>query len=495
MYHQLSIKELRKKLDNKEISSVELFNYFKERIETYDEKINAFITQTFSEALDAAKKADKLIEKGEQTLLTGIPIAHKDNFCTQTILTTAASKMLYNYTPPFDATVVEKLADAGAYSMGKLNMDEFAMGATGQTSFYGATVNPWDETKVPGGSSSGSAAAVASGFVLGATATDTGGSIRQPASFCGLTGIKPTYGLVSRFGMIPLASTLDAAGIVAKSAEDCAILLQAIAGHDNKDPTSISPPQAFTRLYPLEDEAISDSDKPLKGLKLGVPTAFFGQQKTKSIHEAALKVYQELGAELIEIELTYHEYMVPTYYTILTAEASSNTARYDGIRYGYQASNVTNIEELYQKTRYEGFGDEVRSRILLGAHLLTEGNYDHYYLQAQKVRRLIAEEFQHIFTKVDLIVGPSMAAGAYGVESEELEENIGVENSLFDANLIGANLAGLPALSHTVGFTDGLPVGFQLIGNHFEEAKILRACHYYQLVTKWHKEFPQGFSS
>lgn len=474
-----SITQIREKLDNREISSLELFEYFKERIEKYDKELNSFITTDFEKAEAAAKAADELIAKGEQKSLTGIPIAHKDLLCTEGLLTTAASQMLSNFIPPYNATVVDKMAQLGAVSLGKLNLDEFAMGSTGETSYYGVSRNPWNKGHVAGGSSSGSATAVSAGLVLGATASDTGGSIRQPASFCGITGLKPTYGRISRHGAIAFASSLDQVGVMARSAEDCALLYQAIAGFDEKDPTSMEQPVISPKLDQYR----------LDGVKIGVPKEFFDDSIDTEVAnrvEEALKLYQSMGAELVEVSFKYHNLITPIYYVIATAEASSNLARYDGVRYGYRCKDPKDLEDLYMRTRGEAFGAEVKSRILLGTYALTEEHYEDYYRQAQRIRRLVSQEYREILSSVDFIAGPSVPTTAFKVG----QDMTGIENSLFDANLIGANLAGLPALSHPAGFVNDLPVGLQLIGRPFDEATILAAAHRYQQESDWHQQLP-----
>lgn len=482
--NRYTIKELRQKLDSGELTSVELVEHYQKRIEQFDPKLNAFITKTFESALEEAKAADECIKRGEQTLLTGIPIAHKDLVCTEGVLTTAASKMLANFTSPYSATLAEKLKEAGAISLGKLNMDEFAMGSTGQTSFFGGTENPWSEACVAGGSSSGSAAAVGAGLVVAATGSDTGGSIRQPASFCGVTGIKPTYGRVSRFGMIAFASSLDQGGVLSGSAEDCAALLEVMSGYDPKDPTSVE------RDVPAYTDEL---DRSLKGLKIGVPKAFFAEnldEETEKAVNDALAEYEKLGAELVDVELKLHHLVTPVYYVVAPAEASSNLSRFDGIRYGYRAEDPKDLEDLYKRTRFEGFGKEVRSRIFMGTYALTEELYQDYYLKAQKIRRQITDEYNAILREVDVIAGPTVASGAFQKDAD----NSGVQNSLFDANLIGANLAGLPALSHPVGFSNNLPVGLHLVGRAFDETTILAMAHQYQTVTDWHKKLPEKYS-
>lgn len=482
--HKQTISELRAQLDRGEVSSVEVVQYFQDRIEKYDTKINSFITTTFDEAKNSALKADEAIQSGNSKLLTGVPIAHKDLVSTKGVLTTAASKMLSNYVPPFDATITEKLAEQGAVSLGKVNMDEFAMGSTGGTSFYGITNNPWNLDHVAGGSSSGSAAAVAAGLVLAATGSDTGGSIRQPASFCGVTGIKPTYGRVSRYGLIPFASSLDQGGVLAKTAEDCALVLEGMAGFDAKDPTSSN------IALPAFSQTLMSS---MKGLKMALPKNFFegdiDADTAKAIDET-LAIYRNLGVEFIEVDLKYHDLVTPVYYVVAPAEAASNLARFDGIRFGFRAEDVQNLEELYNRTRAEGFGNEVKSRILMGTYAKTEKLYQDFFIQGQKIRRLISAEYNEILKDVDFIAGPTVAGPAYSQNHKASS----IQNSLFDTNLIGANLAGLPALSHPMGMSNGMPVGFQLIGRAFDEARLLAASHQYQQNSEWHQKMPANFS-
>ncbi len=480
--HTQTISELRTQLDRGDISAVEVAQHFQNRIEKYDSKINSFITTTFDQAKNDAKKADEAIANGNSKLLTGVPIAHKDLVSTKGVLTTAASKMLSNYVPPFDATITENLYAQGAVSLGKVNMDEFAMGSTGGTSYYGITNNPWNIDHVAGGSSSGSAAAVAAGLVLAATGSDTGGSIRQPASFCGVTGIKPTYGRVSRYGLVPFASSLDQAGVLAKTAEDCALVLEGMAGYDVKDPTStnIALPE-FSKLLTTS----------LKGLKMALPKNFFegdmDAATAKAIDET-LAIYRNLGVEFVEVELKYHDLVTPVYYVLAPAEAASNLARFDGIRFGFRAEDVQNLDELYNRTRSEGFGNEVKSRILMGTYAKTEKLYQDFYIKGQKIRRLITNEYNEILKDVDFIAGPTVAGPAYSKNHKASS----IQNSLFDTNLIGANLSGLPALSHPMGMTNGMPVGFQLVGRAFDEARLLAASHQYQQNSEWHKQSPMN---
>lgn len=475
-----SIKELRQALDTKEVSSVEVFEHFKTEIETHDAKINSFITKTYDQALAQAKKADEAIAKGEQKMLTGIPIAHKDLFCTKGVKTTAASKMLENFVSPYDATVVEKLDDAGAMVLGKLNMDEFAMGGTNRTSHFGTVHNPWNFDHVAGGSSGGSAAAVSSGFVLAATASDTGGSTRQPASFCNLTGIKATYGRISRWGMIPFACSFDQAGVIAKTAEDCAYMFESMAGYDAKDSTS------HHIAVPKYSELLNQS---VEGLRIGIPKEFLSPDLDPAIADviqAALKQYEAMGATLVEVTLPNTDVVVPVYYTIAPAEASSNLACYDGVRYGYRCDNPKDLQDLYTRTRAEGFGNEVKKRIFMGTYALSASAYDAYYVKAQKVRRLVANDYNSVLSQVDVIMGPTAP------ELPFAQDSIGsTREYLSDIFTVGANLAGLPAMSIPAGFVNGLPVGLQIIGRAFDEGKILSVAHAYQKETDWHTQQPK----
>ena len=483
-FHQLSVHELVQGLKNQSFSSTELTEHFINRIDSLDGQINSFITKDFENALDQAKLADKQRADGDNRPLLGVPMAHKDNLCTKGVLTTAGSKMLYNFVSPYDATVVQNIANSGFVSLGKLNMDEFAMGSDNESSHFGAVHNPWDLGRVPGGSSGGSAAAVAAGFVPVATGSDTGGSIRQPASFCGVTGIKPTYGRVSRYGMIAYASSLDQAGTFGKSALDCAYLLDPMSGYDNKDATSINRPT---------DTLVADilacntaSDKPLAGKKLGVPKAYFGtgldSEVEKSIR-SALATYQELGASIVEIDLTDPTITLATYYLLAPAEASSNLSRYDGVRFGYRCDSPKDLHELYTRSRSEGFGEEVQRRIIMGTYALSAGYFDAYYTKAQKVRRLIVEDFKKAFEKCDIIASPTAPTPAYKL-GESLDP---ATIYLGDVYTIGVNLAGLPALSHPVGMAQGLPVGLQLIGKHWAESELLKTAHIYQANTRFHQ--------
>ncbi|WII95551.1 Asp-tRNA(Asn)/Glu-tRNA(Gln) amidotransferase subunit GatA [Moraxella haemolytica] len=484
-FHTLSVRELADGLQTKQFSSVELTQHFLDRIATHDKAINSFITVTAESALEQAKLADELRANGDTRPLLGVPMAHKDNLCTQGVLTTCGSKMLSNFVAPYSATLVENIANQGFISLGKLNMDEFAMGSDNEKSYFGAVHNPYDLDRVPGGSSGGSASAVASGFVPVATGSDTGGSIRQPASFCGVTGIKPTYGRVSRFGMVAYASSLDQAGAFGRSAVDCAYLLQAMAGFDPKDSTSVNL-QVPNWVGELDKVP---SDKPLSGLKVGVPQEYFGiglNADVKAKIEDALKVYQDLGATLVDVHLTDPQITLATYYLLAPAEASSNLSRFDGVRYGYRCENPADLHDLYTRSRSEGFGAEVQRRIIMGTYALSAGYFDAYYVKAQKVRRLILNDFLKAFETCDIIATPTAPTVAY-----KLGENLSpAEIYMGDVYTIGVNLAGLPSLSHPVGFVGGLPVGLQLIGKHWAESELLKTAHVYQANTKFHQEMP-----
>ncbi|OPH35917.1 Asp-tRNA(Asn)/Glu-tRNA(Gln) amidotransferase subunit GatA [Moraxella lacunata] len=482
--HHLSVHELVDGLKNKQFSSQELVKHFASRIDSLDGQINSFITKDFDNALKHAELADKLRAEGDTRPLLGVPMAHKDNLCTQGVLTSAGSKILSNFVSPYDATVVENIANAGFVSLGKLNMDEFAMGSDNESSYFGAVHNPWDTARVPGGSSGGSAAAVASGFVPVATGSDTGGSIRQPASFCGITGIKPTYGRVSRYGMIAYASSLDQAGTFGKSALDCAYLLAPMTGHDPKDATSINRP---TEDYVADILATKTDGKPLAGKKIGVAKAYFGagldSEVEKSIRTALAK-YEELGAQIVEVDITDPAITLATYYLLAPAEASSNLSRYDGVRFGYRCENPKDLHDLYTRSRSEGFGAEVQRRIIMGTYALSAGYFDAYYTKAQKVRRLIVDDFKKAFEKCDIIASPTAPTPAYKL-GESLDP---ASIYLLDVYTIGVNLAGLPALSHPVGQANGLPVGLQLIGKHWAESELLKTAHTYQANTDFHTE-------
>ena len=483
-----SLKQLGQALAEKRISAVELSQLYLDRIQQHNPQLNAYITTDPERTLAQARAADARIAAGETTALTGIPLAHKDIFCTEGWLTTCASKMLSNFVSPYDAHVVEKLNAAGMVTLGKCNMDEFAMGSSNETSYFGSVKNPWDTTCVPGGSSGGSAAAVAARLAPIATGTDTGGSIRQPAALCNLTGLKPTYGVVSRYGMIAFASSLDQAGPMGRSAEDCALLLGAMAGFDERDSTSLERPvENYTR----------DLDQPLAGLRIGLPKEFFAagmDDDVRAAIEAALAEYRKLGAVTVEISLPNTGLSVPAYYVLAPAEASSNLSRFDGVRYGHRAAEYTDLNDMYAKSRAEGFGAEVKRRILIGTYVLSHGYYDAYYLQAQKIRRLIAADFAEAFKHCDLIAGPTTPGVAFpfGAKSQDP-----LQMYLSDIYTISTNLAGLPGMSLPCGFTRAatpLPIGLQLIGNYFSEARMLNAAHQYQQATDWHVRTPEGLA-
>jgi len=479
----LSLKELSVQLEKKTFSSVELTQFFLERIKLHNPSINAFLTIDENKSLLMAKDADRIIQNGDKKALTGIPIAQKDIFCAEGWRTTCASKMLENFIAPYNATVIEKFNQAGAVNLGKTNMDEFAMGSSNETSYFGLVKNPWDLLKVPGGSSGGSAAAIAARLSPGATGTDTGGSIRQPASLCGLTGLKPTYGLVSRYGMIAFASSLDQAGPMAHSAEDCALMLDVMIGHDIKDSTSVE--RKNENYLPTLNDSID-------GLRIGVPKEFFGEGLDVAVQvviDNALKEYTKLGAKIVEISLPNNHLAIPVYYVIAPAEASSNLSRYDGVRYGYRAAEYDDLMDMYFKTRQEGFGEEVKRRILIGTYVLSAGYFDAYYLKAQKIRRLISDDFRAAFENCDVIMGPSSPSVAF--DSGEKKEDP-LKMYMQDIFTISTNLAGLPAMSIPVGFVRNLPVGLQLIGNYFEEAKLLNVGHIFQKNTDWHLASPKG---
>ena len=491
MLHTLSISEMRAQLDEKKISAVEVAQYFLTRIEAQRD-LNAFVSVDNEATLVQAKIADATIAAGQSQLLTGIPLAHKDVFVTRDFVTTAGSRILAQYKSPFDATAIARLSNAGAVCVGKANMDEFAMGSSNENSFYGAVKNPWDVTRVPGGSSGGSAVAVAAGLSLGATGTDTGGSIRQPASFTGITGIKPTYGRVSRYGMIAYASSLDQGGPFARSAADCAVLLTAMAGFDEKDSTSIErADEDYARLLNQPFSSDATESQPLKGLKIGVPREFYGaglDEDVKAATQAAIAQYETLGATVVEVSLPKTELSIPTYYVIAPAEASSNLSRFDGVRYGHRASEYSDLEDMYRKTRTEGFGWEVQRRILVGTYVLSHGYYDAYYLQAQRLRRMIAEDYQKALSQCDVIMGPVAPTPAWRIGEKSADP---VQMYLADIYTLSLNLAGLPGMSIPCGFSaDGLPIGLQIIGNYFDEARLLQLAHAYQTATDWHTQKP-----
>lgn len=482
--HTKTIKELSTLLQSRQVSATELAQHYLQRIGASD--LNAFLQVDADLTLQQAAAADQRLAGGNAAVLTGIPIAHKDIFVTRGWRSTAGSRMLANYVSPFDATVVERFNTAGTVTLGKLNCDEFAMGSSNQNSYFGPVKNPWDTTAIPGGSSGGSAAAIAARLAPAATATDTGGSIRQPASLCGITGIKPTYGRVSRFGMIAFASSLDQAGPMAQTAEDCALLLNAMAGFDARDSTSIERDnEDFTR----------DLHRDVRGLRIGVPREYFSDGLAADVAQAvrgALAEFEKMGATLVDISLPKTALSIPVYYVIAPAEASSNLSRFDGVRYGHRAAKYDDLTEMYKRTRAEGFGEEVKLRILVGAYVLSHGYYDAYYLQAQKIRRLIAEDFRQAFTQCDVIMGPVSPTVAWDL-GEKADDP--VANYLADIFTLSTSLAGLPGMSIPCGFGQGeknakRPVGLQLIGNYFEEAKLLNVAHQYQQATKWHQLHP-----
>ena len=482
-----SLKELSASLAAKEISSVELTKLFLARIKALNGELNAFITVDEEKSLAQARAADARIAKGAARPLTGIPVAHKDIFVARDWLTSCGSKILSNFVGPYDAHLIERFNGAGAVLLGKTNMDEFAMGSSSESSFYGPVKNPWNPACVPGGSSGGSAAAVAARMAPAATGTDTGGSIRQPAALSGVCGLKPTYGLVSRYGMVAFASSLDQAGPFAKSAEDLALLLNVMAGFDPRDSTSIErEPEDYTR----------DLEKPLSGLRVGVPKEHFGEGLAPDVGaavEAALAQLEKLGAKRVPVDLPNSSLSVPAYYVIAPAEASSNLSRFDGARYGYRAKDYVDLADMYRKTRAEGFGEEVRRRILIGTYVLSHGYYDAYYLKAQRIRRLIARDFAEAFKRCDLVVGPTSPTVAFKIGAKTADP---VQMYLNDIYTIPANLAGLPAASIPCGFgAGGLPVGLHLVGNYFSEAKILNVAHRYQRETDWHRREPAGLKS
>ena len=483
--HNFTITELIDGLKNRVFSSTEITQHFLSRIKTLDPAFNSVITLTEGQAIEAARLADQQLAKGDSAPLCGIPVLHKDIFCTNGVRTSCGSKMLDNFVPPYDATVVENFKNSGAIMLGKTNMDEFAMGSSNETSFYGPVKNPWASDSVPGGSSGGSAAAVAARFAPGATATDTGGSIRQPAALCGITGLKPTYGRVSRWGMIAFASSLDQGGPMARTAEDCAILLNCMASYDDKDSTCID------REVPDYSATLNDG---IKGLKIGVPREYFSEgldPETEKAVRTALAEFEAQGAELVEISLPNTGLSVPAYYVIAPAEASANLTRFDGVRYGYRCENPSDLNDLYTRTRAEGFGDEVKRRILIGTYCLSAGYYDAYYGKAQQVRQLIQQDFEKAFQQVDVIMGPTTPSPAFKFGSKGDDP---VAMYLEDIYTIATNLAGLPGMSVPCGMVDEKPVGLQIIGNYFDEARMLNTAHQFQQATDWHTLTPEGIA-
>jgi aspartyl-tRNA(Asn)/glutamyl-tRNA(Gln) amidotransferase subunit A len=479
-----SITEIKRGLNKGEFSSVEITQDYLARIARHNPALNCFISVTDEIALEQARAADAALAKGEVAPLTGVPLAHKDLFCTDGVKTTCASRILDNFIAPYDATVIENFKRDGAVMLGKTNMDEFAMGSSNENSSYGNVANPWNTEHVPGGSSGGSAAAVAAGLAPGATGTDTGGSIRQPAALCGVTGIKPTYGRVSRYGMIAYGSSLDQGGPFARSAEDCALLLQTMSGFDGRDSTSAEQPA------PDYSGALGQG---MEGLKIGLPKEYFADGldgRIAGVIETAIDELRKLGAEIVDVSLPNTGLSIPTYYVIAMAECSSNLSRFDGVRFGHRCEHPVDLEDLYKRSRGEGFGAEVKRRIMIGTYALSAGYYDAYYLKAQQLRRMIKQDFQQAFDDVDLILGPTTPETAFKIGAKTDDP---VSMYLQDIYTISLNLAGLPGMSLPVGFSDGLPVGMQLIGNYFDEAGLLNAAHSYQQVSDWHLQVPEAF--
>lgn len=484
--HNKSVAELSRELESGKVSSVELTQQFLDRLKSEDGKYNSFITVSDEQALAEARAADEMRAAGKATVWTGVPFAHKDIFCTSGVRTSCGSKMLDNFVPPYDATVTAKFKQAGAVCLGKTNMDEFAMGSSNESSFYGPVTNPWGQAngdkRVPGGSSGGSAAAVAARLVPAATGTDTGGSIRQPAALCGITGLKPTYGRVSRYGMIAFASSLDQGGPMARTAEDAALMLNVMAGHDPKDSTCID------RDVP---DYTATLNEPLKGLKIGLPKEYFSDQLSPAMEEQvrnAIREYEKLGATVKEVSLPNAKLAIAAYYVIAPAEASANLSRFDGARYGYRCEQPKDLMDMYTRTRAEGFGNEVKRRILVGTYALSAGYFDAYYLKAQKVRRLIQQDFINAFKEVDILMSPVTPSPAF-IQGEKTTDPVSMY--LEDVFTIAINLAGIPAMSVPAGFVDGLPVGLQMIGDYFSEARLLNAAHQFQQVTDWHQREPK----
>lgn len=483
--HNLTLAKLSEELNKKTFSSVELTQHFLQRIKQFDKSLNSFITVTEQTALEQAKAADALLASGKGGRLTGIPIAQKDIFCTQGVKTTCGSKMLDNFIAPYTATLVDKMTKDGCVMLGKTNMDEFAMGSSNETSFYGPVRNPWNIETVPGGSSGGSAAAVAARLAPASTGTDTGGSIRQPAALCGISGLKPTYGRVSRYGMIAFASSLDQAGPFAQTAEDLAILLNSMAGFDRRDSTSVD--------LPVPDYTAKLNES-LKGKTIGLPKEYFEKGLDKNVEarvEDAIKVFEKMGAKIVSVSLPASPLSVAVYYVVASAECSSNLSRFDGVRYGYRCENPKDLEDLYKRSRGEGFGDEVKRRIMVGTYALSSGYYDAYYLKAQKVRKLISDDFKQAFTQADFLLGPTSPTPAFKI-GEKMADPVSMY--LSDIYTIATNLAGLPGLSIPCGFVNDLPVGIQLMGKQFDESMLLNAAHLYQQETNWHQIAPKDFA-
>jgi aspartyl-tRNA(Asn)/glutamyl-tRNA(Gln) amidotransferase subunit A len=476
-----TVKEIQQGLADGQFSSLEITQDYLSSIGSFNDQINCFISVTDELALQQAKAADDLIAAGKGQPMTGIPVAHKDIYCTDGIKTSCASKMLDNFIAPYDATVIHKFKQAGAVMLGKTNMDEFAMGSSTENSFYGAVANPWNFERVPGGSSGGSAAAVAARLAPAATGTDTGGSIRQPAALCGISGIKPTYGRVSRYGMIAFGSSLDQGGPFAQNAEDCAIILQTMAGFDARDSTSID--------QPVPDYS-AGINQDISGMKIGLPEEYFAEGLDADVAKVimlAVDEYRKLGAEVVDIKLPNSSLSIPVYYVVAPAECSSNLSRFDGVRFGHRCENPVDLEDLYKRSRAEGFGEEVKRRIMIGTYVLSAGYYDAYYVKAQQLRRLIKQDYEKAFTKVDAIVCPVTPEIAFK-RGEKTDDPVSMY--LQDIYTIALNLAGLPGMSIPVGFSQGMPVGMQLIGNYFEESRILNLAHQYQQVTDWHLQAP-----
>lgn len=483
--HNLTLAKLSEELNKKSFSSVELTQHFLQRIKQFDKTLNSFITVTEQTALEQAKAADAARASGKATALTGIPIAQKDIFCTKGVKTSCGSKMLDSFIAPYTATVVQKMEQQGCVMLGKTNMDEFAMGSSNETSFYGPVRNPWNIETVPGGSSGGSAAAVAARLAPGSTGTDTGGSIRQPAALTGISGLKPTYGRISRYGMIAFASSLDQAGPFAQTAEDLAILLNAMAGFDPKDSTSVN------IAVPDYTASLNNS---LKGKTIGLPKEYFEQGLDKQVEarvEDAIKVFEKMGAKIVSVSLPTSPLSVAVYYVVASAECSSNLSRFDGVRYGYRCDKPKDLEDLYKRSRGEGFGDEVKRRIMVGTYALSSGYYDAYYLKAQKVRKLISEDFKKAFTQADFLLGPTSPTPAFKI-GEKMSDPVSMY--LSDIYTIATNLAGLPGLSIPCGFVNDLPVGIQLMAKQFDESTLLNAAHLYQQETNWHQIAPKDFA-
>ncbi|MBA4381231.1 MAG: Asp-tRNA(Asn)/Glu-tRNA(Gln) amidotransferase GatCAB subunit A [Sideroxydans sp.] len=479
-----SLSQMGAALRAKKISSVELTQLYLDRIAQLNPELNAYITTRPEATLAQAKAADARIAAGTAEALTGIPFGQKDIFCAKDWLTTCGSKMLHNFVSPYDAHVISQFNNAGAVNLGKTNMDEFAMGSSNETSHYGSVKNPWDKARVPGGSSGGTASAIAARLCAAATGTDTGGSIRQPAALCGISGLKPTYGVVSRYGMIAFASSLDQAGPMGRNAEDLALMLNTMAGFDERDSTS---------LQRDKEDYARDLNKPLNGLRIGIPKEFFaeglGSDVAKAV-EAAIAEYKKMGAVIVDISLPNTRLSIPVYYVLAPAEASSNLSRFDGVRYGYRAPEYTDLADMYEKSRAQGFGAEVQRRIMIGTYVLSHGYYDAYYLQAQKIRRLIAQDFVEAYKHCDVIMGPTSPSTAFKLGEKGDDP---VQMYLSDIYTIAVNLAGLPGMSIPCGFGDNnMPVGLQIIGNYFDEARMLNVAHQYQLATDWHSRAPQG---